>query len=456
MKTTKITKNTKTKYIDGNNYQKHFTLEDRIKIQKIITEHRNEDGALTIMLKDIGDMLYNDPSTISKEVKLHRISVPRKDYVYLPHYNSLCENYESCTEAAYINSYGIPCYKKRMGKCIQNCDKFKEKICSCLKKFPWVCNGCPKTRICKMNKFFYYSDIANKDYKNTLSESRTGIDLTKDEFDILDHIVSNAIKDSQPIYHLSETNDLPVCERTIYNYIEKGYMEAKNIDLRRKVTYKKRNKKKIDKTLLRKIKQGRTFEDYQAYLIENPDASVVQMDTVMSGQESNKCLLTLHFVKFHFQIARLLPNKEADSVNNALNEICEDIGIELFQILFEVILTDNGVEFSNPEAIEYEPTTGELRSHVFYCHPYSSYEKGSCEKNHEYIRYILPKGTSFENLTQDKVDLMMSHINSTKRPSIKASPYDYMALTYGTEVLEKLKIKKIDPNLVTLSAKLIK
>ena len=73
MKKTKISTNTKIKYVDSKNYNKHFSLDDRIKIQKIISEHRDEIGKLTIMLKDVGNMLQNDPSTISKEVKLHRI-----------------------------------------------------------------------------------------------------------------------------------------------------------------------------------------------------------------------------------------------------------------------------------------------------------------------------------------------------------------------------------------------
>lgn len=455
MKKTTKSVNQKTKYTNSYNYQKHFTLDDRIKIQKIISENRDEDGNLTILLKDIGNMLSNDPSTISKEVKKHRIIRKRNDYSSLAIYNSLCSKFNTCKKACYSKFYKIVNTKAAI-KCIDTCEDFEPKKCKNLYHFPWVCNGCNKSKNCHLDKYFYYSDIADKDYKKTLSDSRIGIDLTKDEFDMLDHIVSNGLTDGNPLYNIVQSNDLPVCERTIYNYIEKGYLKAKSIDLRRKVTYKKRKKQYIDKTCLKKIKQGRSFEDYQSYIVEHPDTSIVQMDTVMSGQESNKCLLTFHFVKFHFQLAILLPNKEASSVNNAINGLCNEIGIELFQILFEVILTDNGLEFSNPEAIEYEPLTGELRTSLFYCHPYSSYEKGSCEKNHEYIRYVLPKGTSFDNLTQDKINLMMSHINSTKRPSIKASPYDFMALTYGTDVLDKLKIKKIDSNLVTLSPKLIK
>ena len=66
MKKTKITINTKIKYTDSKRYQKHFTLDDRIMIQKIITEHRDKNGKLNILLKDIGNMMENDPSTISK------------------------------------------------------------------------------------------------------------------------------------------------------------------------------------------------------------------------------------------------------------------------------------------------------------------------------------------------------------------------------------------------------
>ena len=450
MKKTKVNTNTKMKYTDSSNYQKHFSLDDRIKIQKIITEHRDENGKLTILLKDIGNMMLKDPSTISKEVKLHKIYVPRKEYETLSCHNAICENYTSCTKAAYINDCGVPCYRKKLGKCINNCQDFKEYICPNLRKFPWVCNGCPKVKGCRLNKYFYYSDQANKDYKQKLVSTREGINLTADEFKVLNHIVSSYVKAGQPIYHIFASNDLPVSQRTVYNYFEQGLLDAKNIDLRRKVSYKKRYQHNTNKTILKKIKQGRTYEDYQEYIKLNPDASIVEMDTVISATGSNKVLLTFHFVKYHFQLAYILNSKEVVNIIACVNDLCNRIGIEHFKEMFEVILTDNGPEFSDPESIEFEPDTGELRCRVFYCHPYASREKGHCEKNHEYIRYILPKGTVFDFLTQDMCDLMMSHINSTKRPSVKGTPYDFMALAFGKEVLDLLKIKKIDSKLVIL------
>ena len=449
MKKTKITINTKVKYTNSKRYQKHFTLDDRIMIQKIITEHRDKEGKLTILLKDIGNMLENDPSSISKEVKLHRIFKGRNSSQQLGIYNSICDKYKECS-LRMGDIYNYKTCKKNCIKCIDTCDDYVEHICPSLTKFPWVCNGCPKASHCFLNKFYYYSDEANKDYRQNLVESREGINLTPDEFKALDHTVSSYVKNGQSIYHIFASNDLPVSERTVYNYFEKGYLDAKNIDLRRKVAYKKRYQQRIDKTVLRKIKQGRKYEDYLEYMKSNPDSSVVEMDTVISAGECRRVLLTLHFVKYHFQLAYILESKEVINITACINELCNSIGLENFKKLFEVILTDNGSEFSDPEAIEFEPETGELRSKVFFCHPYNSGEKGHCEKNHEYIRYILPKGTSFDFLTQDMCNLMMSHINSTKRPSVNGSPYDFMALTYGTAILELLKIKKIDSNEIVL------
>lgn len=453
-KKTKLTKNTKIKYTDSDRYQKHFTLEDRITIQKIISEHRDDTGNLTILLKDIGNMMENDPSTISKEVKLHRIYKERSGNFSSALYNSICSHFKVCKAKGLCS---MPCnkYCKNCTKCIDTCVEYKEYICPNLKKFPWVCNGCPNIKKCHLNKYFYYSDIAHKDYKNILKESREGINLTEDEFKNLNHIVHEYIH-RQPLYHIVETYDLPVGQRTIYNYIEKGYMKTKNMDLRRKVTYKKRYSLKEDKTILKKIKIGRTYEDYLNYIKLNPDASIVQMDTVESGKDSTTCLLTLHFVKYHFQLAYLLPSKHKINISTTLNHICNTIGVTLFKTMFELILTDNGVEFSDPLSIEVEPETAEKRTNVFYCHPYASREKGACEKNHEYIRYILPKGSVFDSLSQEDIYLMMSHINSTIRPSVKGSPYDFMALTFGVEVLDLLQIKKIDSKLVNLTPSLLK
>lgn len=452
----KVAINIKEKYTDTDHYQKHFTLEDRIKIQKIISENRDEFGKLKILLKDIGKMLQNDPSTISKEVKLHRIFKNRTSSTQYGIYNSLCTNFKTCT-IRNGDIYKAKAYKKNCTKCIDSCKEFKKIICPHLMKFPWVCNGCPKASSCYLEKFYYYSDEAQHDYKLNLVETRQGINLTENEFKELNHTLTSLIKDKgQPIAHIVHSNNLPVSERTIYNYVEKGYLSVKNIDLRRKVTYKKRKTSKESQTVIKARKIGRMYDDYKNFIEMNPDVSVVQVDTVEGIQSENGYLLTLHFVKYKFQLAYYIHEQDSESVINIFNQLYNTLGSETFQKMFQVVLVDNGKEFSDPIALEIAPDTGEPRTKVFYCDPLASCQKGSCEKNHEYIRYLIPQGTSLLNLPQEKIYLMMSHINSTIRPSNRACPYDFMALEYGTEVLDLLKIKKIDSKLVTLCPKLIK
>ena len=133
------------------------------------------------------------------------------------------------------------------------------------------------------------------------------------------------------------------------------------------------------------------------------------------------------------------------------------MGIDEFKRLFEVILTDNGTEFSDPDSIEFDMKSGEKLVNLFYCDPNCSWQKGSIEKNHEYIRYILPKGTSFAGLTQDDCNLIASHINSVPRLSLNnISPYEASINFIGKENLDKLKIDKINYDDIDLTIRLLK
>lgn len=121
-------------------------------------------------------------------------------------------------------------------------------------------------------------------------------------------------------------------------------------------------------------------------------------------------------------------------------DLKEEIGDDLYRKLFQAIIVDNGIEFSLMDEVEVD-SNGELISRVFFCNPYSSSQKGACERNHEFIRYILPKGRSFDFLTQKDVDLMFSHINSTPRKSLGFhSPYFVFSNMFGKDLLNKLNI----------------
>lgn len=178
----------------------------------------------------------------------------------------------------------------------------------------------------------------------------------------------------------------------------------------------------------------------------HPDANVIQMDTV-EGVKGENLLLTLHCVKSHFQIAHLISSKENNHLGQVFKLYYERINNdELFKNFFHVVLTDNGTEFTDIGYLE------KLDVKVFFCDPNRSDQKGACEKNHEFIRYFLPKGTSFKNLHQRNIWNMMSHINSYKRISLNnKSPYEITEFIWGKELLQALHINKIKPDEVTLN-----
>ena len=102
-------------------------------------------------------------------------------------------------------------------------------------------------------------------------------------------------------------------------------------------------------------------------------------------------------------------------------------------------------------------SVSERRTHVFYCDPQRSDQKGGCEVTHEMIRRILPKGTSFDNLCQDDIDLMMSHINSYNRKKLNnQSAHQLFSFLHGENVLDVLNIKLIQPNEINITPLLLK
>lgn len=128
---------------------------------------------------------------------------------------------------------------------------------------------------------------------------------------------------------------------------------------------------------------------------------------------------------------------------------------DIFLDLFPVLLTDNGGEFTNPAAIEYD-RQGNQRTRMFYCDPGVPSQKGSCENNHEMIRRCIPKGIDIGQYTQEQISLMMSHINSYTRPNLgNKSPYDVFAFQYGQKILDVFGLKRIPADEIILTPKIL-
>jgi len=380
---------------------KHLTLSDRNDIQLGLKCGET--------FKAIGQLILKDPTTVSKEVKRNRLVRE------------------------------------------STCDKLP---CPLLDKAPFVCNGCPKRRQnCGYQKFFYLAKQAQKQYEQTLVEAREGTPLNSKTFWEMDKVISDVVKKGQHIYHILKTHNLDVSSSTVYRYIRKGYLSIAPIDLARAVKFKERRKNNLP-SIPKDAKKGRSYEDFLNYLALKQLNSWLEMDTVM-GRMGGKVLLTFNLSFCNFIFARLLDNKTALEVTKHLYDIKNTFhqADKDFCQLFPVILTDNGGEFARVDDIEMD-VRGE--SKLFFCDPNRSDQKGRIEKNHTLIRDILPKGTSFDNLTQEDINLVCSHVNSVKRAALNGkSAYELFAFTYGEKIPKLLGISKIPAEDVCQSSKLL-
>ena len=338
-----------------------------------------------------------------------------------------------------------------------------ERPCCFESKFPYVCNACDKFHHCKKQKYSYSAHIAFNEYKQTLISSREHLNITKEQIASINDVIAPLMifkNHSVNQVYISHPDLLPFSKTTFYKYIDLGILNVRNIDLQRKVKWKVKkeydyHKEKVDTS----IKVNRFYTDFKDYIEHNPNASIVEMDTVIgtSGGKGGKCFLTLLFRQFNFMLIYLLPYKKSVYVTEVFNNLKNILGIDEFKRLFEAILTDNGTEFSDPLSIECDFKTRKKIVNLFYCDPNCSWQKGSIEKNHEFIRYILPKGTSFASLTQEDCFKIASHINSLPRGILNnTSPYDASYYFIGEENMNKLQIKKIEYDDIDLSYRLLR
>lgn len=319
-----------------------------------------------------------------------------------------------------------------------------------------VCNGCVKRSGCQKDKYYYYASKAHDQYRFTLSETRQGISIEEHHLIDLDELVKPLIKKGQSIAHIYSTHasDIPISSRTLYEYIDKGILSVINLDLPRKVKYKKRRKTPKIKRELSWIK-GRTYADFQSFVALNPDINVVEMDTV-EGKKGGKALLTFHFRRSKCLIAFLIREKTQRAVVEVFNNLEKALGPRKFKKCFPLILTDNGSEFLNPLLLE-TGLKGQKRTSVYYCNPNASYKKGALGKNHEFIRYIIPKGATMNNLAQNDVRLMISHINSYARKSLNnKTPYEFASILLDKKLLKVVGLERIPPDEVLMKPELLK
>ena len=410
--------------------QSHMTLEERKIIQTGIENRSNKIS----IAKTIG----KDPTTIAKEIRKHREFRPRNTF----NYPSICIHKSECNKCNKVEN---------------KCDKYEEPKCNKRDRSPGACNKCPKVSHCHLDKYFYNASKANEDYLYELKDSREGINLNTKERDRIGNILKPLLDKKQSVYQILNNHpEIKQCEKTIYNYIEADVFKDNGIDL---FSLKERLQRKAPKNKFKKRKEpinftGRKYEDYLKFMEENPSCNVIQMDTVYNSQ-SGPYIQTLKFKKEDIQIGYIHKKRNNESMSSTLDNLEEIFGIKWFRKNMPVLLTDRGPEFEKWEMFEFNKN-GQPRCKIFYCDPMQSSQKAECECNHNYVRDIIPNEMDLINLTNEDMELVFSHINSTPRESLNGkSPYELAEFIHGKDFLDKLNIKKIDKDNVTLSPSLL-
>ena len=428
---------------------KHLTLDERMEIQLALKQGKP--------FNEIAEEVGKSRTTSSREIRKHTVTVRKGAYG---------RGFNECVHRFKCKATGIcpdepDCVTKNCrfcGKCNKVCEQFEKEICSKLNQPPYVCNGCENLSKCTLEKKMYEARIAEKEYRTVLVESREGFNLSDGEFENIDRIASERIKNGQSICHVLSTckNEITCSESTLRRLVNSGALKARNIDMPRTVRFKPRKGIRRQKKIDRNCTVGRSYEDFKQFVQDNPDTPITEMDSVI-GKQGGAVLLTFIFRNCNFMLAFKRDSNNAQSVIDIFNDLYRRLPENVYDSLFGVILTDNGSEFSNPSELEYDRLSLELqRTKIFYCDPSSPYQKGKVENNHELIRRIIPKGHPIDSYSQEDIDLMMSHINSYGRPQYNhVSPAQLFVNMFGEDVLHLLRQQIVSPEKIILKSSLI-
>lgn len=417
---------------------KHLDRNDRTIILRGIVERSPRTAIATTLGKD--------SSTIAKEIRLHRLTVPPKKFQIA---KNLGGPIVRCAikDCIHIENGTCPLHRKTQnGKCFDPCDH--PQPFPCRQRDRWLaCNGCSDQKKCFRFQYKYDPDSAQEEYSSLLRESRAGINMTTGQLDQLAAIIAPLLQRGLSVESiLSAHPQIEVCAKTIYNLINDGYLKPYGIDRfstrrsvnRRQSSVKKNYKPRVD----RSYQIGRTYKDFCEYVRAHPQVHVWEMDTVYNDIHTGPFIQTFLERSSNFMIAHLCTEKTADQMLEGIIRIHDQLSEEEFKKYFQVILTDRGSEFTKADEIE------KLGCRIFYCDPMQSGQKGKIEENHTMLRYICPKKADLAELGlrgQEDLDTICSHLNSYPRKSLSGrTPYDaFQFFLRNDELPTKLHICRI-------------
>ena len=420
---------------------KHLTHEQRVLIEDRLN-HK-------ISIRKIAEELEKSSSTILREIRNHSTFISTVDNDCK--YRRNCDLKHLCGDKTCKNH----CFTCKI-RCTKNCAHYEKATCPKLDVTPYVCNSCKYANaFCMYDRNIYKSTEAQKEYKELLTDTRSGFDLSEQELETINNLASPLIINGLSPYHIKQTypDEINVSEATLRRMIDRNALDAKNIDLRDKV--KRKPRKHSDIPSLSTAKVGHFYGDYIKY-IEEHDVCITEMDCVEGKRDENAALLTLTIPSLSLQLAFIMDFQNSECVVDALNRVEIALGADLFSQVFPLILTDNESEFADIHGMETSCITGNKRTMIFFCEPNRSDEKGSCENHHKMIRYIIPKGNSLEPYVQSDISLMMNHINSYKRKALYGkSAFDLARAVLPEDFFTLLGLEEISPEKIVLRPSLI-
>lgn len=196
-----------------------------------------------------------------------------------------------------------------------------------------------------------------------------------------------------------------VCTKTLYNYIDQGLLKVRNIDLQLKLRLKPKRKRVCqNKRIL-----GKSIDQRPKEVESRQTFGHWEIDTIVGKKNKDSVILSLTERKTRYELLFILDSKDSTAVNKALLDLKACYG-EYFSKIFSTITADNGSEFSKLSEVLQE--TG---IEVYYTHPYSSWERGTNERHNGLIRRFIPKGKSIKDITIETIKRIQNWLNTYPR-----------------------------------------
>ena len=420
----------------------HMSLSDRQIIEIGITNGSSK--------KSIADTIVKNKSTISREIKNHCILKKHSTYPID------CTLFPKCKD-------------KNTFLCNLKCQNYNPFYCARRDRSPGACNGCSSYKSCHYDKLWYNASQAYNEYRDDLVQCRAGVNATVQEIRTLGEILKPCLEKGQSLYAIKQAHpEITVTEQTLYNYIEDGVFQDAGIsitcmDLKRQISRKPTKKSKVQYSPRqdRSFMKGRTYSDYKDYLIVNPSARVVEMDTVYNSISNGPFLQTFKFLEYDLLFCVYHTEKTSNEMLKGILLLEDILGREIFEREVEVLKTDRGSEFYLAEKAEARDD-GTRRTKVFYCDPMASCQKGSLENIHHLVRDICPKNCDLYGLgltSQGKANLISIHINSYPKEKLKGKTSFQLIHFYCEDMAERLAtygLAPVEPDEVILKPTLFK